>query len=132
MDFIEPDMKQEINDFFAVYLASKQRDKSFLDLYALFEDDFFLFLSLLEGNSLSIPDLKRLKSLQEAAEVFVEMKVNDKSKDRITDEYDLTATEVTNKVNQVENMLNKFDVREDVDYSESEFAQAFQEYKALQ
>jgi hypothetical protein len=132
MDFIEPNNKQEINDFFAVYLASKERDQSHLDLYTLFGDKYFLFLTLMEGNSISIPNLNRLKSLQQAAEVYVEMKVNGKSKQQITDEYDLTATEVTNKVNQVENTLDKFDVRDDIDYSESEFAQAFQEYKSTQ
>lgn len=127
MDFIEPSNKKEVNSFFAGYLSLCQKDISFLDLFALFEEDFFLFLSIFSGREIKIPSLKTLKDIQKRAVVYLLLQNN--SAEEVSSMFDgISATRVNQIKTVVEDDLEGFNLN-NLHFENSRFVKSLEKYK---
>lgn len=128
LDIIEPENETEKNTFFAAYLSSLEQSTAFLTLFALFEEEFFLFLTIFSGENLDVPDLDRLKELQKRANVFYDLQ--DSSVSEIAEKYDMSERDVNFIKAKVSDQLFQYDVRE-VDSPTDRYEEAFEQFAEL-
>lgn len=127
-NFIDTTRDKDKDDLFATHLALTC-GKEFLELYALFDDEFFAFLNLFANNEIDLPSVQYLRTLQLEMNVYVESL--EKDIDGIAEELELPKQRVEQILERAKKKVEKHDI-EDIDVDGSQYKMAFEEFNDKQ